>query len=62
VIDLVAPLVVIDPELEVSPGIDIGINVPASEVADVPVIVVVEEYSRIDVEVLKVVSLQVWLE
>lgn len=49
----VAPLVVIDPGLEFSLGVDAGINVPASEVADVQATVVLGESSGVVVAVLK---------
>jgi hypothetical protein len=58
----VAPLVVIDPRLEFSLGVDAGINVPASEAADVPATVVLGESSGVVVAVLKAISLRGWLE
>ena len=53
---------VIDPGLEFSLGVDAGINVLASEVADVPATVVLGESSGVVVAVLKAISLRGWLE
>jgi len=58
----VAPLVVIDPGLEFSLGADAGVNVPASEVADVPATVVLGESSGVVAAVVKAISLRGWLE
>jgi hypothetical protein len=54
--------VIIDSELEVLLAIVVGINVTASEVANVPVEIRLEESTAVVVAVFKVVSFQVWLE